>query len=81
VVVWVEDQGPGLPQGAGPGLFRPFARVETEESEQGGVGLGLWIANSIVQRHGGQIEAASGVGGTRMSVVLPRDGASENPGS
>jgi len=81
VVVWVEDQGPGLPQGVGAGLFRPFARVETEESEQGGVGLGLWIANSIVQRHGGQIEAASGVGGTRMSVVLPRDGAGENPGS
>jgi signal transduction histidine kinase len=81
VVVWVEDQGPGLPQGVGAGLFRPFARVETEDSEQGGVGLGLWIANSIVQRHGGQIEAASGVGGTRMSVVLPRDGAGENPGS
>jgi signal transduction histidine kinase len=80
VVVWVEDQGPGLPEGVGVGRFRPFVRSEDEEPEQGGVGLGLWIANSIVQRHGGRIEAASGAGGTRMSVVLPRDGAGENSG-
>ena len=75
IALWVEDEGPGLP-GAGSGaLFDRFVRVsgDGEEPETGGMGLGLWIVRSIVERHGGTIEAGPGSGGrgTRMRVVLP----------
>jgi len=79
VALWVEDEGPGLPGAAGSGaLFDRFVRIAGEdgageEPETGGMGLGLWIVRSIVERHGGTIEAVAGSGGrgTRMRVVLP----------
>jgi len=74
VTIWVEDQGPGLPPSATGALFVPFVRAAapSEEPESGGVGLGLWIVKSIVERHGGRVEAQSSASGTRMSVTLPR---------
>ncbi|HEX9943102.1 MAG TPA: ATP-binding protein [Thermoanaerobaculia bacterium] len=85
VSLWVEDEGPGLPGGpeAGNGraLFDRFVRLagEGEEPETGGMGLGLWIVRSIVERHGGTIEAGAGSDGrgTRMQVVLPRERLAE----
>jgi PAS domain S-box-containing protein len=67
VALWVEDQGPGLPANTGTALFGRFVRSGADEPEQSGVGLGLWIVQSIVERHGGRVEAQ----GTRFSVVLP----------
>lgn len=72
ICVWVEDQGPGIPPQAGQSLFTRFMRSTGEEPEQGGVGLGLWIVKSIVERHGGRVEAVSDSTGTRMRVTLPR---------
>jgi signal transduction histidine kinase len=74
--LWVEDEGPGFPEEAGETvLFDRFVRQagEGEEPETGGMGLGLWIVRSIVERHGGEVIASSGAGGrgTRMQVVLP----------
>ncbi len=74
VTLWVEDEGPGLPQGAGAALFarfERFARATGEEPEQSGMGLGLWIAKSIIERHGGQIAAERQGTGTRLCVTLP----------
>ncbi|HEU4403592.1 MAG TPA: ATP-binding protein [Candidatus Polarisedimenticolia bacterium] len=81
IALWVEDQGPGLPPGDGTALFARFVRSPGDEPEQGGLGLGLWIVKSIVERHGGRVEAGSGSGGTgtRVCVVLPRETGDEDP--
>lgn len=73
VIVWVEDAGPGLPP-ASAILFAPFMRSLNDEPEAGGVGLGLWIVKSIVERHGGEVVAERGVGGgARLRLRLPRE--------
>jgi len=77
--VWVEDEGGGLPAGAAEKLFERFMRAPGDEPEQRGIGLGLWIVKSIVDRHGGRVEAASSLAGTRMDVFLPRWRNHENP--
>jgi PAS domain S-box-containing protein len=71
VVLWVEDQGPGLPSGNQAALFGRFVRSAAHEPEQSGVGLGLWIIQSIVERHQGYVEAHSNSHGTRISISLP----------
>jgi K+-sensing histidine kinase KdpD len=73
VALWVEDEGPGLPTGGGMLLFERFMRSPGEEPEESGMGLGLFIVKSIVERHGGRVEVrpAGPAGGTRMCVVLP----------
>ena len=73
VALEVEDEGPGLPT-AGGALFERFVRSAGEEPAESGMGLGLWIVKSIVERHGGRVEAESRRDrpGTRMRVVLPR---------
>lgn len=69
----VEDKGPGIPSAELPHIFERFYRVDKARSrKQGGTGLGLAIARSIVEAHGGRIEAASQVGhGTTMRIYLP----------
>jgi signal transduction histidine kinase len=72
ITTWVEDEGPGLPAGAADSLFERFQRGPDIEPEPGGLGLGLWIVKSIVDRHGGSITAArTAEGRTRFSVTLP----------
>src|SRR6185436_20276571 len=71
VALWVEDQGPGLPANNGAALFGRFVRSGADEPEQSGVGLGLWIVQSIVERHGGRVEASGRGAGARIKVVLP----------
>jgi signal transduction histidine kinase/HAMP domain-containing protein len=81
VALWVEDQGPGLPPGGEAEIFRRFYRSPGEEPSESGLGLGLWIVKSIVERHRGRVEAlrAEGGSGTRMCVVLPREDARGAP--
>jgi signal transduction histidine kinase len=43
------------------------------------MGLGLWIARSIVTRHGGRVEGRNTGSGARFTVVLPRADADEDP--
>ena len=69
VVVTVEDDGTGIEPDILPRLFEPFA---TTKEEGKGVGLGLAISRSIVDRHHGTIEASSQLGGgTTFTVTLP----------
>ena len=71
--VTVADRGPGIPEEELPRVFERFYRMDKTRSRKlGGSGLGLPIANTIVEAHGGYIEAESRVGeGTKMSIYLP----------
>jgi len=71
VTLYVEDEGPGWGEDVETQMFEPFVRSTGEEPESSGVGLGLYIAKSIVERHGGAIVARSGSGLTRVAVRLP----------
>jgi len=72
VNVWVEDEGPGVTDPERGSIFERFYRAADQEPEPRGLGLGLWIVKSIVDRHGGRVAAARTDGGrTRFTVTLP----------
>ncbi len=65
----VRDDGAGIPTEILPRIFEPF--LTTKETGRG-VGLGLAISRSILERHRGNIEVQSEVGrGTTFTVTLP----------
>jgi two-component system sensor histidine kinase VicK len=82
LLIRVEDHGPGIPEEHLPHIFERFYRVDKARArKQGGAGLGLSIAKTIVEAHGGRIEAESHVGkGTKMSLHLPLDAKPEQTG-
>ncbi|MFF0654393.1 sensor histidine kinase [Micromonospora tulbaghiae] len=69
----VTNSGQSVPAEAVDGLFEPFRRLARDRTNQGGgAGLGLAIARSITQAHGGIIAARPGEdGGLRVDVHLP----------
>jgi PAS domain S-box-containing protein len=71
VTVSVIDHGPGIPSDTIKHLFQPFFTTKGEK----GTGLGLWVSQGIVQRHGGDIRLDSHIDetnhGTTVSVFLP----------
>jgi signal transduction histidine kinase len=70
----IRDSGVGICADDVPRIFERFYQAErAREKGSGGAGLGLAIAKSIVEAHGGQITCHSAVGeGTEMVVRLPR---------
>ena len=69
VCVAVEDNGPGIPRDVLPDIFDAFVSSRLDAK---GTGLGLTVAQGIVQQHGGSIHAANRQGrGARLEVVLP----------
>jgi len=72
VRVWVEDEGPGAPGLEQSSIFDRFYRSADQEPEPRGLGLGLWIVRSIIERHGGTVAAGrSPEDRTRFTIVLP----------
>lgn len=73
-VLSVEDQGFGIAQEELPLIFERFYRTDRSRNRKtGGAGIGLAIAKSIVQAHGGTISAESKEGqGSRFVVRLPK---------
>jgi two-component system nitrogen regulation sensor histidine kinase GlnL len=66
VAMHVEDNGPGVPDAIRDRIFFPLV-----SGREGGSGLGLTIAQTLVAQHGGTIECISTPGRTRFSVLLP----------
>jgi signal transduction histidine kinase len=73
VEVAVADTGPGIAAEHIARVFERFYRVDTSRSrEEGGTGIGLAIARSVVEAHGGRIWAASQPGkGSVFTFELP----------
>ena len=74
VEVSVADTGVGIPPEALPRLFERFYRVDSSRArgEDGGTGIGLAIARSVVEAHGGTIRAESEPGhGSVFTFDLP----------
>jgi two-component system, OmpR family, sensor histidine kinase BaeS len=63
----VSDTGSGIPAERVAHVFDRFSRA----TDSPGAGLGLAIAKSLVEAHGGRIRAESGTGGTTITFVLP----------
>jgi signal transduction histidine kinase/ActR/RegA family two-component response regulator len=75
VSIEVSDTGRGIPPEMLPRVFDLFTQVDGKSHRaQGGLGIGLTLARTLVEMHGGVIEAHSeGVGrGSRFVVELPR---------
>jgi signal transduction histidine kinase len=77
--VGVQDQGPGIPPELQSQLFQPFHRLHRDSHpEVHGVGLGLLLVRTAVQRHGGTIEICSAANaGCTVTLVLPKPTAAE----
>ncbi|MCC7368130.1 MAG: GAF domain-containing protein [Chloroflexi bacterium] len=75
VILYVRDQGIGIPRDEQGRVFERFHRVDTRLSRSTqGVGLGLYITRVIVEAHGGQIwvESAGANQGSTFYIRLPR---------
>ncbi|WP_245574999.1 ATP-binding protein [Chitinilyticum litopenaei] len=73
VVISLRDHGPGVPEEQIERLFQPYVRLDHgRQSNQGGMGLGLGIARSIIQAHGGTLELSNHPqGGLLVQIMLP----------
>ena len=73
-VIRVRDTGVGIASGDVPRLFEMFTQVDTSlERSRDGLGIGLTLVKTLVEMHGGSVEAHSeGIGrGSEFAVRLP----------
>jgi PAS domain S-box-containing protein len=77
-LVSVADNGKGIRADVRDRIFEPFFTTKGST----GTGLGLWVSNGIVAKHGGRIVVRSrttpGRSGTLFAVILPQDDAQDN---
>jgi two-component system sensor histidine kinase BaeS len=83
VEIAVTDDGPGIPESQLDLIFQRFTRGDAGLTQRvGGTGLGLAISKSLVELHGGTIEAESTVGvGSSFRFRLPTTGVAAAVGS
>jgi signal transduction histidine kinase len=72
VRISVSDRGPGIPYDQQHLIFEKFGRAEVPGGMKPGTGLGLFIARSIAEAHGGTLEVHSRLNeGTTFTLTLP----------
>src|SRR5690606_17336568 len=70
-VLLVRDTGIGIEPELLPRIFDPFVQAESGSGRsQGGLGIGLGLVRSLVELHGGTIEARSGGLGSGSEFVV-----------
>jgi signal transduction histidine kinase len=73
ILLWCEDQGPGIPKDKADHLLEKFTQGDASETRRvGGVGLGLYIVRNLASAIGGQIQLASRGDGLFLQVRLPQ---------
>jgi PAS domain S-box-containing protein len=83
VAITIEDTGIGISSEQLPRVFQRFWQADgTYTREYGGLGIGLALAQHVVELHGGHIQAASaGLGrGTTITIVLPSANVAQGQG-
>ena len=72
VKIAVRDAGPGIPHDQQARIFEKFGRVDVPGASKPGTGLGLFIARSIAEAHGGSLDVASvAEAGSTFTLTLP----------
>ena len=81
LIVTVEDTGIGMKEESIEKIFQSFSQVDVRRNRQnGGIGLGLAISQSIVQMMGGVINIKSKFGkGTKVKFVIPQKVIDDRP--
>jgi signal transduction histidine kinase len=81
VTIACEDDGPGVPAAVVPTIFEPFAQgPRTLDRQEGGLGLGLALARSLTELHGGALAHTPVVPhGSRFTVTLPLAAGAASP--
>jgi two-component system sensor histidine kinase KdpD len=74
VVIYVQDEGPGIPAEHLDRIFQRFFRVMTADHRPAGTGLGLAICKGFVEAMGGTVCASNRIDkpGAHFTVTLPR---------
>ncbi len=74
ITLTIDDDGPGIAKTSRAEALKPFSRLDTSRNQnREGVGLGLSIANDVIQAHGGTLQLQdSQMGGLRCLITLPR---------
>ncbi len=75
VTIEVQDNGPGIGEQDKTNLFDPYYRMERNQADLGGLGLGLPISRNIVRLHGGEMSVESEANhGATFRFTLPVNG-------
>ena len=70
--LWVQDQGPGVPEEELLRIFDPFTQVDSaRDHAAGGYGIGLALVKRIVELHDGSVLAENRFPGLRITMRLP----------
>ena len=74
LTLYIDDNGPGIPDSEQEQMFEPFRRGEASRNRAtGGTGLGLAIARNLARAHGGDVTLSNRPeGGLRATLTLPR---------
>lgn len=73
ILIFVDDNGPGIPEDERDDAFKPFHRLDSARNrDSGGAGLGLTVARDILRGHGGDVVLTdSPMGGLRAVLRFP----------